>query len=131
LYGVSLPQGFDIIKCGFFYIAMWIYCVFSICGDYICRSIQVLIRILGCPIYIHVPKEKRTKLDPSCRKGTFMAYNEYSMAYRIYIPGQRHIEVRRYVTFEEEIGFRISKESQMNIDSEKNEETVPSPPSIV
>jgi hypothetical protein len=24
-----------IIECGFFYIALWIYCVFSICGDYI------------------------------------------------------------------------------------------------
>jgi hypothetical protein len=31
-----------IIKCGFSYIALWIYCVFSICGDYICRSIQFL-----------------------------------------------------------------------------------------
>jgi hypothetical protein len=30
------------IKCGFFYLSLWIYCVFSICGDYICRSIQVL-----------------------------------------------------------------------------------------
>jgi hypothetical protein len=35
-------KGLVIIKCGFFYIALWIYCVFSICGDYICRSIQVL-----------------------------------------------------------------------------------------
>jgi hypothetical protein len=34
-------KGFEIIKCGFFYISLWIYCVFSICGDYICRSIQV------------------------------------------------------------------------------------------
>jgi hypothetical protein len=29
-------------------------------------------RIFGCPIYFHVPKEKRSKLDPSGRKGTFM-----------------------------------------------------------
>jgi hypothetical protein len=28
-------KGLVIIKCGFFYIALWIYCVFSICGDYI------------------------------------------------------------------------------------------------
>jgi hypothetical protein len=35
-------KGLIIIKCGFFYISLWIYCVFSICGDYICRSIQVL-----------------------------------------------------------------------------------------
>jgi hypothetical protein len=35
-------KGLVIIKCGFFYLALWIYCVFSIFGDYICRSIQVL-----------------------------------------------------------------------------------------
>jgi hypothetical protein len=44
-------------------------------------------RIFGCPIYIHVPKEKRTKLDTSGRKGTFMGYNDSSKAYRIYISG--------------------------------------------
>jgi hypothetical protein len=88
-------------------------------------------RIFGCPVYFHVPKEKRTKLDPSGRKGTFVGYNESSKAYRIYIPGQRQIEVSRDVTFEEEIAFRRSKESQMEIDSEKNEEIVPSLPSKV
>jgi hypothetical protein len=62
-------------------------------------------RIFGCPVYFHVPKEKRTKLDPSGRKGTFVGYNESSKAYRIYIPGQRQIEVSRDVTFEEEIAF--------------------------
>jgi hypothetical protein len=35
-------KGLVIIKCGFFYLSLWIYFVFSICGDYICRSIQVL-----------------------------------------------------------------------------------------
>jgi hypothetical protein len=85
-------------------------------------------RILGCPIYIHVPKEKRTKLDPSGRKGTFVGYNESLKAYQIYIPGQRHIEVRRDVTFEEEVAFRRSRGSHMEIDSERQEEMVPSPP---
>jgi hypothetical protein len=28
-------KGLVIILCGFFYLALWIYCVFSICGDYI------------------------------------------------------------------------------------------------
>jgi transposase InsO family protein len=46
-------------------------------------------KIFGCPIYFHVPKEKRSKLDPSGRKGTFVGYNEFSKAYRIYIPGQK------------------------------------------
>jgi hypothetical protein len=31
-------KGLVIILCGFFYLALWIYCVFSICVDYIFRS---------------------------------------------------------------------------------------------
>ena len=30
------------------------------------------LRIFGCPMYIHIPKEKRTKLDPSGKKGIFV-----------------------------------------------------------
>jgi hypothetical protein len=85
-------------------------------------------RIFGCPVYIHIPKEKRTKLDPSGRKGTFVGYSESSKAYQIYILGQRQIEVRRDVTFEEEVAFMRSRGSRMEIDSEKQEEMVPSPP---
>jgi hypothetical protein len=46
-------------------------------------------RIFGCLVYFHVPKEKRTKLHPLGRKGTFVGYNESLKAYRIYILGQR------------------------------------------
>jgi hypothetical protein len=38
------------------------------------------------------------------------------------------IEVRRDVTFEEEVAFRRSRGSHMEIDSERQEEMVPSPP---
>jgi hypothetical protein len=44
-------------------------------------------RIFGCLVYLHVPKEKISKLEPSKRKGTFVGYNESSKAYQIYIPG--------------------------------------------
>jgi hypothetical protein len=84
-------------------------------------------RIFGCPIYFHISKEKRSKLDPSGRKGTFVGYNESSKAYRIYIPGQRQIKVSKDLIFEEEITFRRSKESWMKIDNE----TIPSPPSTI
>ena len=36
------------------------------------------LRIFGCPMYIHIPKEKKTKLDPSGKKGIFMGYSESS-----------------------------------------------------
>jgi transposase InsO family protein len=46
------------------------------------------LRIFGCPVYIHVPKDKRKKLEPSGKKGIFVGYSETSKAYRIYVPGQ-------------------------------------------
>ena len=44
------------------------------------------LRIFGCPVYIHIPKEKRTKLDPSRKNGIFVGYSESSKASRIYFP---------------------------------------------
>ena len=67
-------------------------------------------RIFGTPMYIHVPKEKRTKLEPSRKKGTFMGYSKSSKAYRIYVHGQRYIEVSKDMIFHEEVVFRQTKE---------------------
>ena len=39
------------------------------------------LKIFGCLVYIHIPKEKRTKLDPSGRKGIFVGYSDTSKAY--------------------------------------------------
>jgi hypothetical protein len=72
------------------------------------------LRIFGCPMYIHVPKEKRTKMEPSGKKGVFVGYSENSKAYKIYVPGQRQIEVRRDVTFHEEATFKKSIELQQD-----------------
>ena len=47
------------------------------------------LRIFGCLVYIHVLKEKRTKMEPSGKKGVFVGCSENSKAYRIYVPGQR------------------------------------------
>ena len=38
------------------------------------------LKIFGCPVYIHIPKEKRSKLDPSRKKGMFVGYSEKSKA---------------------------------------------------
>ena len=56
------------------------------------------LKIFGRPVFIHIPKEKRNKLDPSGKKGIFVGYCEVSKAFRIYIPGQHHIEIGRDVT---------------------------------
>ena len=59
------------------------------------------LKIFGCPVYVHILKEKRTKLDPSGKKGIFVGYCEVSKAFKIYISGLHHIEINRDVTFDE------------------------------
>ena len=44
------------------------------------------LRIFGCPMYVHVPREKRSKLELLGKKGIFVGYSESSKAYRVYIP---------------------------------------------
>ena len=34
------------------------------------------LKIFGCLVYIYIPKEKRSKLDPSRKKGIFVGYSE-------------------------------------------------------
>ena len=67
------------------------------------------LRIFDCPMYIHIPREKRTKLDPSGKKGIFMGYSERSKAYRIYFLGFKKIYISRDVTFDEDTTYNKSK----------------------
>jgi hypothetical protein len=68
------------------------------------------LRIFGCPVYSHIPKDKRNKLEPSGKKGIFVRYSDSSKAYRIYILEQHKIEVSRDVTFNERMAFKKSIE---------------------
>ena len=81
------------------------------------------LRIFGCPVFIHVPSDKRSKLDPSGEKGIFVGYSENSKGVRVYIPGRRKIEVSRDVTFDEDSVFN---ESPAEEEKEIEEQEVPS-----
>jgi hypothetical protein len=78
------------------------------------------LRIFGCLVYSHIPKDKRNKLEPSGKKGIFVGYSDSSKAYRIYILEQHKIEVSRDVTFNENMAFKKSIEE--TIEEEENEE---------
>jgi len=41
------------------------------------------LQIFGCPIYIHIPKGKRMKLNLTSMKGIFVGYSNTSKAYMI------------------------------------------------
>jgi hypothetical protein len=67
------------------------------------------LKIFGCPVFIHIPKEKRNKLEPSGKKGIFVGYCEVSKAFRIYIPGHHHIKISRDVSFDEDAALKKSR----------------------
>jgi hypothetical protein len=67
------------------------------------------IKIFGYSLFIHIPKEKRNKLEPSGKKGIFVGYCEVSKAFRIYIPCHPHIKINRDVTFDE---YAVLKKSR-------------------
>jgi hypothetical protein len=66
------------------------------------------LKIFGCRVFIHIPKEKRNKLEPFGKKGIFMGYCEVSKAFRIYILDNHHIEISRDMTFDEEATLKKS-----------------------
>ena len=63
-------------------------------------------RVFGSPVYFHVSKEKRSKLDAFGKKGTFVGYSETLKAYRIYVPSQREVEICHDVTFDKDDALR-------------------------
>src|ERR1700722_4315275 len=71
------------------------------------------LKIFGCPVFVHIPKEKRNKLEPSGKKEIFVGYCEVSKAFKIYIPGHRHIEISMDVTFDEEVALKKSRRCQL------------------
>jgi hypothetical protein len=46
------------------------------------------LRIFGCQVYIHVPKNKRENFKPSGKRRVFVGYSESSKEYKIYVLGQ-------------------------------------------
>ena len=80
------------------------------------------LKIFGFPVYVHIPKDKRTKLDPSRKKGIFVGYCEVSKFFRIYISRFHHIEISRDVTFDEETTLKKSIRCQLE---KVHEEDVP------
>ena len=74
------------------------------------------LRIFECHVDVHVPRVRRTKLDPYGRKNVVIGYSESAKAYRIYIPGQRKIELSRDVTFEEDNAYWRSRHAKSDND---------------
>jgi hypothetical protein len=70
-------------------------------------------KIFGYLVFVHILKEKGTKLDPLGKKGIFVGYYELSKAFRVYIPGYHDIEINRDVAFDEDATLKKSRRCQL------------------
>ena len=64
------------------------------------------------------PKENRTKLDPSGKKGLFVGYSESSKDYRIYFPGFKKIDISRDVAFDKDSAYNKSRNKSVEFPEE-------------
>ncbi|KAK9720592.1 hypothetical protein QE152_g21992 [Popillia japonica] len=59
--------------------------------------------IFGNDVWVHVPKEKRRKLDMKSRHGIFVGYTENTKGYRVFFPDVNMVSIEREIIFTPEL----------------------------
>jgi len=59
--------------------------------------------VFGCIAYVHVPNEKRSKLDPKAEKCTFIGYSSKQKTYKCFNLSTQKLQVSRDVMFDERV----------------------------
>jgi hypothetical protein len=62
-------------------------------------------RVFGCITYVHVPDEKRSKLDPKAEKCIFIGYSLEQKGYRCFNPSTRKLQVSKDVVFDKMVSW--------------------------
>lgn len=69
------------------------------------------LRVFGCPALVHVPKQRRSKIDPKSLECIMVGYSTESKAYRLFDPSDQKIIVSRDVVFLENVHSNIETPS--------------------
>ncbi|RVW64797.1 Retrovirus-related Pol polyprotein from transposon TNT 1-94 [Vitis vinifera] len=72
-------------------------------------------RVFGCISHVHVPDNKRTKLDDKSLSCVLLGVSEGSKAYRLYDPTSQRIIISRDVVFEEDKNWDWDKTYEKSI----------------
>jgi hypothetical protein len=65
-------------------------------GKFTCNKPNVShLRMFSCIAYVHVPNEKRSKLDPKAEKCIFIRYSLEQKRYRCFNPSTRKLQVNK------------------------------------
>lgn len=91
------------------------------------------LKVFGTECFVHVPKEKRRKLDSKALKGFVVGYHGNHMGYRVYVPEKKDVIVSRDVLFKPEqvcrdmVDFRdlgLGREVTEDLVEDPDDETV-------
>ena len=103
------------------------------------------LRVFGCDAYVHVPKEKRTKLDSKSEKCIFIGYKDGLKGYKLWNPVTRKVvysrdavfgEVKDVIKHEvqrkepEKIEFELKEEESYSTAEEESEDEEPQTPGV-
>ena len=72
--------------------------------------------IFGCGAFMHVPKEKRSKLDNKAKKCSFVGYKDGIKGYKLWNP------LTRKVVYSQDVVFKEVKNTSINEDEPKGPE---------
>jgi hypothetical protein len=70
------------------------------------------LRTFGCDAYVHILKEKRSKLDMKSQKYILMGYGDNVKVYRLYNPFSRTVIISKNVIFHEKFQLQNIKEKE-------------------
>ena len=87
----------------------------------------LLMRIFGCPAYVHIPIEERSKLDSKSKKCIFLGFEKGVKGYKLWDPVAQKVVISGDVVFDEKSmikDFRKEEESQEKGSSSNNKRSV-------
>ncbi|CAN1222821.1 Retrovirus-related Pol polyprotein from transposon TNT 1-94 [Linum grandiflorum] len=70
------------------------------------------LRVFGSVGHVHIPDEKRTKLDDKSKKYLFVGYSEHSKGYKMFDPLTEKVIISRDVAIDEEATWDWSAETK-------------------
>lgn len=76
-------------------------------------------RIFGSDVYVHVPKQRRKKLDRKAKKCIFIGYDKDVKGYRVLDPETNKIEFARDVKFLSNEFSTVNENSEIEVDSKE------------
>uniref|UniRef100_A0A2N9H0H2 Integrase catalytic domain-containing protein n=1 Tax=Fagus sylvatica TaxID=28930 RepID=A0A2N9H0H2_FAGSY len=69
-------------------------------------------RIFGCPAYVHISGEDRSKLDPKSKKCIFLGFKKGVKGYKLWDPVAQKVVISRDVVFDEKSMTKAFKEEK-------------------